>query len=265
MHGSRRAIWIISLLAGLSGCTHLQLSRSAVKQSESVTDLIYQQILDNLALFHCQPDALAHFAVVGTGGTAVNDHGEAGLELEWDPFSIVREQLGLSGFREIQEQWTLAPIVNPEKLRAIRCVFQIVANGVSTDPEADTLLQSFLGDNYFEWLPQGWYGVGCRKDVPRDALYVGHYGHKFVWVKCGSLDALTRLTIVVLNIATLDPNPPPAEPTKTVYRYERDADGNVQTMEILTRPDPDAPRVVPSQVRKDFYNPLQSQIQMQGR
>ena len=135
---------------------------------------------------------------------------------------------------------------------------------MSSDPEADQLLKSFLGDRYHEWLPQGWYGAGCRKDVPKDACYVGQYGDRYVWVGRGHIDALTRLTIVVLNIATLDPNPPVPEPTKTVYSYTY-KDGQLDSMEVTTRADPAAPKASAGQLRKDFYNPLQSQIQMKSR
>lgn len=265
-----RAFRLIGLLAAATtaaaaGCTHLQLHRSAVRQARSITDLQYQQVLDNLAQFHCNPETLPHFSVVGTGGTSVNDQGTASTELEWSPYAIVREQLGLEVTREIEEQWTLAPVVNPDKLRAIRCLFQLVAAGETSDREADSLLRSFLGDDYSEWIRRGWYGVGGRRDVPKEACYVGQCGACRVWVTPDQLDALTRLTIVVLNIATLDPAPPPAQPTKTVYRYAYTPEGQLESMEVLTRPDPDAPKATPSQVRKDFYNPLQSQLQLRSR
>jgi hypothetical protein len=248
----------------ISGCTHLQLQTSTVKQAESITELFYRQVLNNLAMFHCQPDALPHFSVTGTGGTSVNDHGEATAEFEWDPFSIARQQLGLGGSREIEEQWTLAPVVNPEKLRAIRCAFQLISHGTSSDPECDKLLVSFLGEGYGEWLPRGWYGCGRRRDVPRDACYTGHFGDQYVWVCSGHVESLTRLTIVLLNIATLDANEPPK---KTVYTYNYDGD-KLKSMEVTNQPETSgqsASAPADIKVRRDFYNPLQSQIQMKGR
>jgi hypothetical protein len=259
-----RTFCLLCVFTATTGCTHLQLNHSASKQAGSITDLQYRQVLDNLALFQDTPDALPHFAVVGTGGTSVNDRGEVAAELEWNPFTIVREQLGLGVSREVAEQWTLAPVINPDKLRAIRCAFQLVASGTSSDREADSLLKSFLGDGYAEWIRREWYGIGRFKDVPKGACYVGRSGHRCVWVMPDGIDGLSRLTVAVLNIATLDSNPPPVLPTKTVYQYSY-KDGRLDSVEVLTRLDPDAPKPASGQSRKDFFNPIQSQIQLQGR
>ena len=164
----------------------------------------------------------------------------------------------------MEEQWTLAPVVNPDKLRAIRCAYQLAVCGHSTDPECEKLLTAFLGTGYQEWVRRGWFAAGGHKDVPKDACYVGHFGDRYAWVTPGGLDGLTRLTIAVLNIATLDPTPPPDPPTKQVQKYTY-TDGRVDTIETYTRPDPDAPKPSTGPVRKDFYNPLQSQIQLRGK
>lgn len=75
---------------------------------------------------------------------------------------------------------------------------------------------------------------------------------------------MSRLTLVILDIATLDPNPPPEEQTKTVEAYYYRDDGKLERIETLTRSDddPNAPKRRANPVRKDFYNPLQTQIQM---
>ena len=78
------------------------------------------------------------------------------------------------------------------------------------------------------------------------------------------IDGLTRLTIAILNITTLDANVPPEKPTKTAYKYTH-KDGRIDILEVMTRPDPDAPKSAGPSPRKDFYNPLQSQIQLGGR
>jgi hypothetical protein len=245
-----------------AGCTHCQLGRSALLQAGSVTDLHYKQVLSNLASFHSNPDVLPHFAVVGTGGTSVNDQASLSAELEW---SFLFRQMYVPGAtRAVEEQWTLAPVVNPDKLRAIRCLYQLVAFGRATDREADKLLTAFLGEGYMEWVDRGWYGVGRSKDVPRNACHVAHCGPKYVWVTPEGLEGLSRLTLVVLNVATLDPTPPSEQPTKTVQKYTY-KDGKLDAIETYTRPDPDAPKGSSTPSRKDFYNPLQSQIQMRGR
>jgi hypothetical protein len=255
---------VVVVAVSSSGCTHLQLSRSALRQASTITDLEYKQVMSNLASYHCNPDVLPHFAVVGTGGTSITDQGGVNIELEWDAAKLVRELLGLQATREVEEQWTLAPVVNPDKLRAIKSVFQLVAMGHATDPEADELLKSFLGDDYMQWIEQGWYCVGGRGHVPDNACYVAQAGNRCVWVTRDGLEGLSRLTLVVLNIATLDPNPAPEEPTKTVEAYHYREDGKLDRIETLTRldEDPKAPRGRGTPARKDFYNPLQTQIQL---
>jgi len=256
--------YALALAVSCAGCTHLQLSRSTLRQAGTITDLEYKQVMSNLASYHCNPDVLPHFAVVGTGGTSITDLGGVNVELEWDATSLIRELLGLQATREVQEQWTLAPVVNPDKLRAIKSIFQLVAMGHTTDPEADTLLTSFLGEGYMQWIHQGWYCVGRREHVPTNACYVGHAGGTYVWVTPDGLEGLSRLTLVILNVATLDPNPSPEEPTKTVEKYNYRDDGKLDSIETLTRPDldPKAPKGRAAPFRRDFYNPLQSQIQL---
>ena len=253
---------LLPLLLVLStGCTHLQLRRSTLNQASTITSLQYQQVLSNLAAFHSHPDVLPHLAVVGTGGTSVSDEGSSNVGLEWDPRQLVQTMLGIEGRRQIEEQWTLAPVVNPDKLRAIRCAYQTVVLGYSTDHESDKLLTAFLGMGYEEWLPRGWYCFGRRRDVPRDACYVANSGDCYVWVMPEGIDGLSRLTLVMLNIATLDPNPPGVIPTKSVQQYFYEH-GKLDRIETMTRPDPEAPAPPSPATRKDFYNPIQSQIQM---
>jgi hypothetical protein len=257
-----RALGILVLLATAgAGCTHSQLSHSALQQAGTITDLHYKQVLSNIASSHSNADVLPHFAVVATGGTSVNDEASLSAELEWS--TIFRQMYIPGASRAVEEQWTLAPVVHPDKLRAIRCLFQLVVYGTATDPESDSLLRSFLGEGYMQWVHRGWYCVGRHKDVPRDACFVGRCGHTYVWVTPGGLEGLSRLTLVVLNVAALDPNPPEL-PTKTVEKYTY-KDGKLDTMERFTRPDPDAPKRTVPPTRREFYNPLQSQIQMHGR
>lgn len=48
----------------------------------------------------------------------------------------------------------------------------------------------------------GWYGVGRRRDVPRDACYVAHHGDVYVWVCPAGVDGLTQFTLSILEIAS---------------------------------------------------------------
>jgi hypothetical protein len=49
----------------------------------------------------------------------------------------------------------------------------------------------------------GWFHVGRKKDVPRDACYVGHHGDRYAWVCPEGSEALTEFTLTVLKLSTL--------------------------------------------------------------
>jgi hypothetical protein len=48
----------------------------------------------------------------------------------------------------------------------------------------------------------GWYGVGRKHDVPKDACYVAHHGHVYLWVCPGGVDGLTEFTLSILEMAS---------------------------------------------------------------
>ena len=55
--------------------------------------------------------------------------------------------------------------------------------------------------------PPGWFHLGCKKDVPKDACYVGRYGDRYAWVTADGVPGLSRFTVAVLGAVKLDPGP----------------------------------------------------------
>lgn len=49
----------------------------------------------------------------------------------------------------------------------------------------------------------GWVHVGRKRDVPRDACYVGHEGSTYVWVCPEGREALTQFTLTALKLGSL--------------------------------------------------------------
>jgi hypothetical protein len=49
----------------------------------------------------------------------------------------------------------------------------------------------------------GWFCVGCKRDVPKTACYVGKTGDCYVWVEPDGREALTEFTLTVLKLSTL--------------------------------------------------------------
>lgn len=126
----RKGILLAALCAvAASGCTHAQLRRSTVGQSSIVADIYQQQVLDNLARFVRDPNALPFFAVPREGYTTVVDLAEANGGISWDATQFSDAMLGGRGSRQIQQNYELVPISDPRKLELIRCALQQAVSG----------------------------------------------------------------------------------------------------------------------------------------
>jgi hypothetical protein len=60
-----------------------------------------------------------------------------------------------------------------------------------------------LVQNELASIQPGWFHVGRKRDVPKDACYVGSCGSAFVWVGPEGRDQLTEFTLTVLKITSL--------------------------------------------------------------
>ncbi len=52
-------------------------------------------------------------------------------------------------------------------------------------------------------IEPGWFHVGCKRDVPKTACYVGRHEDRYVWVEADGRDALTDFTLTVMKLSTL--------------------------------------------------------------
>ena len=60
-------------------------------------------------------------------------------------------------------------------------------------------------------IEPGWFHTGGKKDVPRDACYVGRNGDRYAWVCADGREQLTEFTLTILRFAALiKANEPPA-------------------------------------------------------
>lgn len=123
-------VWALVLVTiGVTGCqTHNFARRNTVKHTSTLTDLVYGQILDNVAMFESNPHSLPHFAVIGNGTTQAVDVGGGDVALTWNPFRLVSERLGTNVRRQLTQQWGTSPVMSAGRLRRIRCAFQIATS-----------------------------------------------------------------------------------------------------------------------------------------
>src|SRR5580658_9942750 len=113
----RCIVLFIVLLSTLSGCTHMALQKDTVRTTNTLTDLQYQQVLDNLARFHDNPDTIPSFAVATAGTVSILDTTGAGVSPTYAPTLTALQQGGgalpilsllfpFSAQRAVTENWS---------------------------------------------------------------------------------------------------------------------------------------------------------------
>ncbi len=215
----RRAVLLLGLFSTLSGCTHIALRNDTVRTTNTLTDLQFQQVLDNVARFHGNPDTVPSFAVATAGTVSVLDTAGAGVSPTYSPTLTFAQQGGgalpilsllfpLTASRAVTENWSLTPITDADNLRRLRCAYRLLVLGEAT-PNYEFCrkqMKAFFAGEEAELVdyypPRGWYGVGGKRDVPKDACYVGCHGCTYVWVTPAGMNELALFTMGALDLAT---------------------------------------------------------------
>jgi hypothetical protein len=219
------------ILAGLvwsAGCAHTQLRMNTVGQSTTLTTLYERQVLNNLAMFASNPDALPFFAIPGSGATAVTDGGTISAA----PLNFASTLIGLGGSRNMQNTWALAPVTDPDKLMRMRCAYRQAIGYCAHGAEdcCDCCDSERLSIQV------------CAKNLVHDPCEkVGHYCGTYIRVCPESYDAFTRLVLSILDYTVNDP-PSPSRPTKEIKQYIYDGD-RISRIETYTALATDSGRV----------------------
>ncbi len=235
------------LLAVSAGChTHAYLRDTTLQTTATLADLSFQQVLDNVARFHASPATLPSIAVVNQGTVTVADQKGYNGSVGYSPtlsyfqqagsgFPILQLIFGPNASRNLTENWSLAPVTDMDKLRRVRAAFQLlVLDGAESDvygrcrrEVADYFFVD--GEQMDDLIPKGWYCVGCRKQVPKNACYVGNYCDTYVWVMPEGIDDLSRFTMTVMELATHRPETVTRGVVKT-YK----SDGSLESTQVST-------------------------------
>jgi hypothetical protein len=173
------------LFVPATGCMHQQLQFIAGRTANTLPDLQYQQVMDNLAMIAANPGFLPYLAVAGQGSIQVTDGGTSSLSLNMAPKTFTSGMFGLGASRNITGTWSLGTITSPEKIRAMQAAYQQAVRG------------SAQGDPAYGWLM-----IGCKKEIHKHASYVGQHGQVFVWVMPDGIAGLSDLTLTIMDIAT---------------------------------------------------------------
>ncbi len=230
-----------------SGCMHTQLRNNSANEAWSAGNMEQQQVLDNLAMFVANPNAMPYFSFPNQSAASVQDTGNAGVVPGFGRSTVAPlgafwlSSLGLSfsAQRQQQEGFTITPVNDPRKLELMRCAYQqavgrCCGGGMSTtcpdcqtrfkvfytgDPDGD-IRERTKGIVTTECLKKDgcWFHVACAKCYHRysKCCAVGHYCGVYVCVPPEGRDELTKLTLAILDFAIHDP---PQQITKTVVYY----------------------------------------------
>jgi hypothetical protein len=123
---------VISVLA-LCGCTQVQLQKHTVRQGATLPDVQYQQVLDNLATFSCDPNALAWHVKVTGGLVQVADQGNAAVVPSAVTSPFLAPNAGLS--RNVLGQWNVDAVTESDDLKLLQLAYQKAVNPLDANLE----------------------------------------------------------------------------------------------------------------------------------
>ena len=196
---------LVLLLTFTAGCTHNQLRWNTVQQSNTVASIHQQQVLDNLAMFVSNYNALPSFSFPNQNASNVTDQGTAGVTpgFMWPGFDSLGLAFGVQ--RQALEGFTMTPVNDPRKLELMRCAYQKAVATCCYGPVSETCPDCKSAFNkFYTGDPDGdirekasgivtseclsmngcWFCSGSKKCVPKGCpcAYVGCYCGTYVWV-----------------------------------------------------------------------------------
>jgi len=160
-------IHLLLVAIAVSGCTSYQLQRNTLAQGRTWTEIQYEMVLDNIAMFREAPGSLPWHITITQGSSAVTDSVTPSFMHGWP---TVTNTFGISGSRNWQDNWTVVPLWDDTKLKALQKIYQ----DNSTAP----------------WIHDGMGAPGS---------FVGHFRSRYVWVSPGNAKELADLTFRVLT------------------------------------------------------------------
>jgi hypothetical protein len=239
------AIILMSLAVLSSGCTAAMLDRHTVNQAMSVTDMRYQEVMDNLAVVAHNTGTLPSFAINGGGIPQITNTVGVEPKTTWDPIGVMSQTLNAFGKYNPQVLWSFEAVASPAQLAALRytCLWAVCGpeaidyegqeylraprrsdifppDPCAKNPQTPSAYPHFDVMHQLEHIPPHWLKCGSRCDVPKCACYKAKCCGTYVWVNPEDLHALSEFTLVIMDIVTRDPaSLAAAIPTAQVVLY----------------------------------------------
>ncbi len=157
--------------------------------------------------------------------------------LKGAPFLFTQQAATFNPEQIDNESWQVTPMADPDRLVLMHCAY-LRATGHATERSEMLLCEYYHARKawvdkgiqqlesldekgktagspsskpplpihipYCTFVQQGWYNVGRKCDVPRDACFVGSHGNTYVWVMPGQLDGLTMFALAILDFYNIN-------------------------------------------------------------
>jgi hypothetical protein len=197
-----------AVLMLICGCNSRQLRFTTMRLSETIPDLQERQVIHNFARLAANPGAIPYYTVINSGTANITDNATGGFyTLFLAPHAYTTADLEGTMSRSVTGNWTLNPMSNPDRLRAMRAAYHLALGAEIIDPVDAKKLDAILKDQKDLVIPRGWICSGTRHQVPRGACLVAHCGKTYVWVLPGHAKDFADFSLLMLNIATWVPAP----------------------------------------------------------
>ena len=134
----------LSVLLLATGCSHLKLQRNTIGQGSTLTDIQYQQVLDNLAMFACNSDSLAWHIKINGGVVQVADQGSGFLGTNLGGPGIFAPNFGIQ--RNVLNQWNVDPVIESDDLELLQLAYCKAINPADMDGSIKREIYEKIGD-----------------------------------------------------------------------------------------------------------------------
>ncbi|SIO34186.1 hypothetical protein SAMN05444166_3929 [Singulisphaera sp. GP187] len=120
-----RLIAVMALSLG-AGCTSRQLSRNTISQASTLSDLQFQQVVNNLAMFAGNPSAIPYHVSLKDGSAQVADSGSGAFAFAFGRAQgyLATYAPSLNAQRTIVDSWAMAPITDDNELQLLSLAYR---------------------------------------------------------------------------------------------------------------------------------------------
>lgn len=145
-------VLLLGVVSCTSGCLSIQVRDRADSLATTTTDLLYQQVLDNLARICDDPDTLPYLDMPSSGTAQVQHELQAGYTPTFDLITagafvgrmiLDHQSSTVSGSQTVNESWSIAPLSNPDRLLLMKGAYRRTLGIATKGDKAEEALAQY--------------------------------------------------------------------------------------------------------------------------